>query len=363
MTDGMMKAVRIFEHGDTDVLKVDKYPIPKATENDVLVKVMATGVSGWDIKYRRGDFLKHFNESGLPGRKKFPLPQQLGREASGIVVQSGAQVTRFKPGDAVLGLVHPQNDYCINTIRGLGNLSTEIDYPGHAAFGGNAQYICRPENYWLPIPKGVSYEQAAAGSWSFPTSHRIIVDRCMVSIGDTVFITGTAGGMGNAAVQWARLAGASVIGCTRKSEKIAPLKSLGVDLVVNTMDSSEAYDQIMELTHGEGIDHFIEFTGALPLLELGLKALRVGGTICPVGGDMNDQSLPFKVMDFTKKEMTVLGIRGSRLNDQRIYLEQLATGKISVPIAAILPLNDIQEAHRMVENAEVVGKVLLNPWL
>lgn len=363
MTDGMMRAVRIFEHGDTDVLKVDEYPIPEPGENDLLVKVIATGVSGWDIKYRRGDFLKHFNQSGLPGRKKFPLPQQPGREASGTVIKTGSHVTRFKTGDAVLGLVHPQNDYCTNTMRGLGNLSTEIDYPGHAAFGGNAQYICRPEHYWFPIPDGVSYEQAAAGSWSFPTSHRIVVDRCKIAIGDTVFITGTAGGMGNAAVQWARLAGASIIGCTRKAEKVSSIEALGVDLVLNTMDSSHAYDQMMSLTHGEGIDHFIEFTGLPSLIELGLEALRVGGTVCPVGGDMSDKPLPFKVMDFTKKEMTVLGIRGSRLNDQRIYLEQLATGNISVPIAATLPLSEIQKAHRLVENGEVVGKVLINPWL
>ena len=119
---------------------------------------MRISVSGWDIKYRNGSILKKFAEGkGLPGRKPFPLPQQLGREAVGLVVQVGKNVTQFQSGDRVLGLVHPEKSGDINAIHGFGNLSVGLDYPGHAMKGGNAQYVSRPEHYWMPIPDNVPY--------------------------------------------------------------------------------------------------------------------------------------------------------------------------------------------------------------
>lgn len=189
-----MKAVRIYEHGNLDVLNYRDYPKPKVGEFDVLIKVMATSVSGWDIKYRKGAWtqLKE-GKYTIPGRKAFPIPQQLGRECTGEVVEIGKRVSSFSVGDRVMGLVHPENPYCDNAIRGLGNLSTDIDYPGHTMFGGNAQYVARPEHHFLKLPDNVSFESAAAGSWAYPTSHRIIVDRLKVELGDFVFISGTSG--------------------------------------------------------------------------------------------------------------------------------------------------------------------------
>ena len=235
-----MKAVRIHSTGDYTALKYDDYLVPDVGSNDVLVKVMTTSVSGWDVKYRRGDLFGS-NGHSLPGRSKFPLPQQLGREAAGLVVGLGENVKHFKLNDRVIGLVHPENPFSMNSINGLGNLSEDIDYPGHVMLGGYAQYVSRPENYWMKIPGNVSYDQAAAGSWSYPTSHRIIVDRCKVQIGDLVLITGISGGIGNALLAWAKLSGAVVIGTTSDSNKIEDIKSLGVDYVVTTDDIQRAH--------------------------------------------------------------------------------------------------------------------------
>ncbi len=110
-----MKAVRINQFGDLDVLKYGDYPEPELSDGDVFVKVMATAVSGWDIKYRRGDVMNQ----KLPGRTAFPLPQQLGRECAGIVMKTGKQVRCFSPGDHVLGLVHPENTVSENAFSGL----------------------------------------------------------------------------------------------------------------------------------------------------------------------------------------------------------------------------------------------------
>lgn len=359
-----MKAVRIESCGDVDVLHYGDYPMPDLGEGDLLVKVMATAVSGWDIKYRDGSLMKKTaNRPILPGRKAYPLPQQLGREAAGEVIAVGKQVSRFQPGDRVLGLVHPEQPGDVDAIRGLGNLSQGLDYPGHVMLGGNAQFVARPEHYWLKLPDNISYQDAAAGSWSYPTSHRIIVDRCKVVIGDTVFITGTSGGMGNATMQWAKLAGARVIGTSRSQKKREELLASGIDCVVDPGQREEAYRQIMELTCQHGVEHAIEFTGDADLQALSFKILRTGGTICPVGGDVSQQNLPWGVMDLVAKEATIVGIRGSRLNDQRIYIEMLAMKKIKPVIAEILPMSEIRRAHQIVEEHKVTGKVMLDPWL
>ena len=358
-----MKAVRIESCGDVDVLTFDDYPMPEMGEHDLLVKVMSSAVSGWDIKYRNGSLIKKTqNRPILPGRKAYPLPQQLGREAAGEVIAVGKQVTLFTPGDRVLGLVHPEKVGDLDAIRGFGNLSKGLDYPGHVMAGGNAQFVSRPENYWFKLPDGVSYEDAAAGAWSYPTSHRIIVDRCRVSIGDTILITGTTGGMGSAAMQWAQLAGARVIATSRSEAKRQALLDNGADLVIDPTQPEAACQSVMDFTRQQGVEHVIEFTGNEALQKLAYDVLRLGGTICPVGGDMSQQGMPWGVMDLVAKEATILGIRGSRLNDQRIYLEMLAAGKIKPVIGKVLPLSEIRQAHQLVEENRVVGKVMLDPW-
>jgi NADPH:quinone reductase-like Zn-dependent oxidoreductase len=357
-----MKAVRIFAYGNEDVLVYGDYPEPMPNDNEIKVKVMATSVSGWDIKYRTGDIQKLFNTKGLPGRKNLPLPQQLGREAAGEVVAIGAHVTKFKVGDRVLALANPENPTCINTYRSLGNLSTNVDIPGHAVFGGNAQYIVRAEQHFLRLPEQIDYDTAAAGSWSFPTVRRIVKDRCQIGLGDVVFITGTRGGMGNAAVQWAKLSGARVIGATRSESTYQELKDFGVDLVINTNKMAEAKASVLDFTDGQGVDHFLEFTGNHRLQEFALDILRVGGTICPIGGDDDPKPLPYNVFDFVRLEMNVVGARSARIIDQISYLQALAHGQIFVPIAKILPLTEIKTAHKMVKNSEVLGKIILKPW-
>jgi NADPH:quinone reductase-like Zn-dependent oxidoreductase len=357
-----MKAVRIFTHGGPEVIQYDDYDAPGLGEDDVLVKVLATSVSYWDVKYRRGDLEIMGAKEGLPGRKTFPMPQQLGREAAGVVEAIGEKVTEFKPGDRVLGLVHPENPNCLESIRGLSNLSLGVDYPGHVAHGGNAQFISRPQHHYMKLPDSVTFDQAAAGAWSFPCSHRVVVDRFGVRPGDTIFVTGTSGGMGNATTQWAKLAGARVIGVTRKSERIPQIEAIGADLVVDTSNLEEAREKIREFTFGHGVDHAVEYTGNSDLQKLCIGVMRLGGNFCPVGGDMCFDPLPLRVIDFTRLELNVHGIRGARLIDQHTYLQQLGMGKISVPVGLTMPLSKIHQAHEMVENSGVVGKIVLHPW-
>jgi NADPH:quinone reductase-like Zn-dependent oxidoreductase len=132
-------AVRLFDYGGPEKLIYAEYDLPPLGARDVLVKNFAGSVSRWDVKYRAGDLARY----QIPGRAAFPLPQQLGREAAGEVVAVGSAVSRFKPGDRVIGVTHPEDPNSIETVRGLGNLSRNLAIPGHQAFGSYAQYLVR----------------------------------------------------------------------------------------------------------------------------------------------------------------------------------------------------------------------------
>jgi NADPH:quinone reductase-like Zn-dependent oxidoreductase len=211
-----MKAVRLFEFGGPEKLVYGDYPMPQPGPGDVLVKVLATSVSRWDLKYRSGEVHAFYGKAtghhgGIHGRRAFPMPMQLGRDTAGEVAAVGEGVTTVKPGDRVLGLTNPENTASLASIRGLGNLSGGIDLPGHTMFGGYAQFVARPESYWIKVRSDLDLDQGAAAMWLCATAHRIVADRLDVRMNDRVLITGAASGMGTATIKLAKLAGASVI--------------------------------------------------------------------------------------------------------------------------------------------------------
>jgi NADPH:quinone reductase-like Zn-dependent oxidoreductase len=359
-----MKAVRLFEFGGPDKLVYGDHPMPEMGEGDALVKVLATSVSRWDVKYRSGEVHEFYGKAtghsgGIAGRKPFPMPMQLGRDVAGEVVAVGAGVQSLKAGDRVIGVVHPENPQSSPALRGLGNLSTGVDLPGHTMFGGYAQFVARPENYWLKASPSLDLDQAAASMWALATAHHVVAARLNARKGDTLLITGAAGGMGTATLLLAKLAGCTVIATTRYPAKAAALKALGADLVVDS--SADAMRQIRDCTRGEGVDGAVEYTGATELMRLCIDAMRLGGTFCPVGGEMKE--VPLRVVDLIGKELNVHGVRGSTLADQRFVAELVESGRVVMPIHAVLPLSKASDAHRMLEEGkDLVGRIVLHPW-
>jgi NADPH:quinone reductase-like Zn-dependent oxidoreductase len=360
-----MKAVRLFEFGGPEKLVYGDHPLPEVGPGDVLVKVIATSVSRWDIKYRTGEVHEFYGKStghhgGIHGRKPFPMPMQLGRDAAGEVVAVGASVTTLEPGDRVLGMTNPENTLSLASIRGLGNLSGGVDLPGHTMFGGYAQFVARPESYWIKVSSALDLDQGAAAMWPCATAHRIITDRLNLRINDNVLITGASGGMGTATLRLAKLAGATVIATTRHPGKAQKLEREGADVVVDT-GRDGALGVIRDFTRGEGVDAAVDYTGATELIRLCIDALRLGGTLCPVGGELRE--LPLRVVDMVSKELNVHGIRGATRNDQRIVAELLEKRRITMPIHAVLPLAKVAQAPAMLEDdKDLVGRIVLHPW-
>jgi putative oxidoreductase len=351
-------AVRLFEYGGPEKLLYGEYDLPPLGEHDVLVKNFAGSVSRWDVKYRAGDLARY----QIPGRAAFPLPQQLGREAAGEVVAAGAAVTRFKPGDRVIGVTHPEDPDSVETARGLGNLSRNLAIPGHQAFGSYAQYLVRDEHMWLPLPDGVDYEQAGVALWPFSSSHRVVHDRLKVRLGEAVLIAGASGGMGQATMQLCKIAGARVIATTRHAGKAAVLRELGADAAVVTADAERARAEILALTGGEGVDHAVDYTGSPDVLRFLGGAMRLGGSIV-ISSEQGREPMPFLASDMIRLELNLLGIRGARMNDMLAVLKLLGAGRISTRIAARFPLARVGEAHTLLETSpDLVGRIVVLPW-
>ena len=124
---------------------------------------------------------------------------------------------------------------------------------------------------------------------------------------------------------------------------------------------ADALAIIRELTRGQGVDAAVEYTGAPDLMRLCIDALRLGGTFCPVGGELRE--IPLRVVDMVSKELNVHGIRGATRNDQRVVAELLEAGRITMPIHAVLPLAEVARAHAMLEDGtDLVGRIVLHPW-
>ena len=351
-------AVRLFEYGGPEKLVIGEYDLPPLGDRDVLVKNHAGSVSRWDVKYRAGDLARY----QIPGRAAFPLPQQLGREAAGEVVAVGGAVTRFKPGDRVIGVTHPEDPDSAETARGLGNLSRNLAVPGHQAMGSYAQYLVRDQRMWLPLPDGVDDEQAGIALWPFSSSHRVVRDRLRVHPGDNVLVTGASGGMGQATMQLAKLAGARVIATTRHEAKAATLLDLGADGVVVTSDEEQAFKDVSRLTGGEGIDHAVDYTGSPVLLRFIKDVMRLGGSLV-VSSEQGREPLPFTAADLIRLELNLLSIRGARMNDMLTVLKLLGEGRIKTRVAARFPLAKVGEAHTLLETSpDLVGRIVVLPW-
>lgn len=352
----MMKAVRLFEYGDASVLRHGDYPLPECGPRDVLVRVLATTISGFDVKYRRGD-MAHVR---LPGRGAFPLPMQLGRDAAGMVEQVGAEVTAFRAGDRVVGLTAPADPLSPLSVIGLGNLSTGVDLPGHTMFGGNAQFVARPEHYWLPLPDAADTIDAAAAIWAYGTSHRALVDRLRARFGDTLLIVGASGGMGAATLDLARGMGVRAIVTTRSPAKREFLLARGAAEVVVLGESARTH--IRDAAGPLGIDAAIDYSGDPAMVRLCVDALRPGGTIAVVAGEASEAPLPVTARDCVRLELSVVGVRSSNVSDQQAVVGLLAQGTIRPAIAAVMPLSAIREAHRLLEAGGVTGRIVLTPW-
>lgn len=320
--------------GAPEVIELIKEDTPQPAPDEVLVKVIASGVAFGDVLKRRGL---------IPGMSNFPYTP--GYDFLGTIIKKGAAVAGFSEEEKVAAFV---------------------------TNGGNAEYLSVKENLLVKVPEDVDPIEAAVIPLNYVTAYQMLHRVAEIKQGERILIHGAAGGVGTAMLQLAKLAGVTAYG-TASAGKHDIVKELGgIPIDYKAVDF---VDQIMELTTS-GVDVVFDPVGGKNLSK-SFSVLRKGGRLVGFGissavgvGISVAIKTMLKIMFYNimpnGRRASFYGITGSKHStmpmikeDMAKLFDMLADGKIKPVIGAKLPLIDAMQAHEMIENAKVTGKILL----
>ena len=335
-----MRAALTLAHGDRSQIRiVHDYPEPVAGEGQVIVDIAACAVNFHDIFTRRG----------MPGIK-INLPVVVGSDMAGTVSALGSGVTDWAAGDRVL--IDP---IAHDGVPGM---------LGETCDGGRAERIAVNAGQLIRVPDAVSLEQAAALPLAYGTAYRMMITQGKIKAGEKVLILGASGGVGAACVQLAHMAGCEVIACASSDAKLEKLRTIGADHGINYATGS-ILDWVKQnygkpkIYGGGGVDVLVNFTGGDTLKE-SQRCLSLGGRLLTCGATAGyDVALDMRFL--WTFEHYMIGSNGWSKADLIALLGLIEQGKLDPLIDRVLPLDETAEAERMLEDREVVGKVLIRP--
>jgi NADPH:quinone reductase-like Zn-dependent oxidoreductase len=318
-----VKAVRFDEYGGVEVLKVVDVPRPVPGAGQVLVQVKAAGINPGEAKIRAG--LLH-------SRWPATFPSGEGSDLAGIVAETGPGVTSFSAGDEVIGWTDNRASQAEYAVVGAGGVRRDGVPPGET------------EPHLTAKPAAVPWEVAGALFVAGATAYAA-VRAVGLTEGDTVAVSGAAGGVGSIAVQLARRAGATVIGLASQAHH----QWLAGHGVIPVAYGDGVADRIRQAA-GK-VDAFIDTFGAGYVelaLELGVEPSRV------------DTIANFEAVTRygVKAEGNAAGASASVLAE---LAGLIAAGELEVPIAATFPLTQVQDAYRRLAEGHILGKIVLLP--
>lgn len=330
-------------------LELCDWPEPSPDPDQVKIKVADCGICGTDIHI-------------LNGRWRCETPVVLGHEWSGTVVESGARVKNFKPGDRVVAS-NPSKTcgHCHYCIAGNPFMCPERVSAGYMIDGAFAEYVCIDAIRCHHLPDHVSFREAALGEPLAVAVHAAM-ERTAVHCGDLVVVSGP-GCIGLLTLQVAKLEGARVVlaGLERDRSRLECGRLLGADFTVN-VERENLIEIVRDLTGGFGADLVYECAGTAASLANCWEAVRKGGTLVPLGV----HSLPIQT-DFGKvmmKELTVVGSYGYVWTSWQRTVRLMAEGKINADavISHELPLEAFDLGFEATRAGKAI-KVLLSPEL
>jgi NADPH2:quinone reductase len=323
-----MKAAVYYETGGPEVFRYEDVPDPALHPKGALIAIGAIGVQGGDLLHRRGGVLA-------------TTPHIVGYQAAGEVMAVGESVTTLRPGQRVVATM---------------------------PFGSHAELAVVPEGAVWPIPDSLSIDEAAGIPIEFGTAADCLFEFGHLQAGQTVLIQAGAGGVGLAAIQLAKAAGAAKILATASSdERLDRLLNFGLDHGINYA-TADVGTEVRRLTDGRGVDLVVDPVGG-STLETSINALAYRGRISWVG-QAGRETAPPSIAALMSKNASINGVfLGAELalNPQRTrpmiagLIDRVAAGELRVVIDKTFPLADAAEAHRYIESRHAFGRVLLRP--
>ena len=340
-----MKAIVIYKHGGPEVLQLEDLAEPIPKENEVQVQIKACALNHLDIWIRKG----------LPNLK-LKYPHILGSDMAGVVTKCGSRVKTINVGERVLiapGFSCGTCDYC---LRGEDNMCRFFGIYGEHVSGGYTEFICVPEKNLIPIPKKLSWAEAAALPLTFLTAWHMLVTKAQVKEGDWVLVLAAGSGVGSAAVQIAKLFGAKVIATASSEVKLDVAKKLGADYVVNYKEEDFSL-KAKEITNKRGVDIVFEHTGAATW-EKSILSLAKGGTLVTCGATTGyDAQTDLRHIFF--RQLKIVGSTMGRRDELDMIVQYAEEGKLKPVVDKVFPLEKAAEAHQYVEDRKQFGKVVL----
>ena len=322
-----MKAIQVKQVGGPEAMELAELPIPQPKTNEAVVKLSASGVNFIDVYFREG-------------RYKAPVPFTLGQEGGGVVTAIGAEAKSVKVGDRV-------------AWTGL--------------LGSYAEYAAVPTDRLVPIPQGVSDQQAASAMLQGMTAHYLSHDTYPLKKGETALVHAAAGGVGLLLVQMAHNIGARVIATVSTEEKAKLARGAGADeVILYTQADFEA--ETKRLTGGKGVDVVYDSVGKTTF-DKGLNILRPRGMMVLFGGSSGAVP-PFDLVALSQRGSLYvtrptlghyIAPREELVARSGAVFGMMAAGKLKLRIEHTYPLAEAQRAHRELEGRKTTGKLLLIP--
>jgi putative PIG3 family NAD(P)H quinone oxidoreductase len=325
-----MRAVVITAPGGPEVLRVAEVPDADARDDEVTVRVAATGINRADLLQRMGHY------PPPPGASEI-----LGLEVSGVVASVGSGVADLAEGDRVMALLEG---------------------------GGYAELAAVRARQVVPVPANIDLTDAGGIPEVFITAHDALFTRARLQQGETVLIHGGGGGVGTAAIQLGRQRGCRVLVTAGSAEKLARCAELGADAGINYA-LEDFVARTRELTDGRGADVVLDIMGA-SYLGRNLEAVAIDGRVVVIGmqgGTHADIDLGVMMRRRVSLISTALRARPAAQKAAIVaafateVVPGLATGALRPVIDRVLPFEAAGEAHRLMEAGEPVGKILLVP--
>jgi len=337
-----MRALQLF--GDRDLRLVDLDPPPPPGPGEVEVRVRAVGLNHLDLWGFRGmAFVK---------RK---LPLVVGAEASGEIAAVGEGVEHLRPGQRVAMYGALTCGHCRACREGRDNLCENAGgVLGFHVDGFSRERMVLPERLVVPVPEGVSFEDAACAPIAFGTVQHMLFDNARLEPGETILVHAGGSGIGTAAIKMAKAIGCTVITTVGDDRKGEQARALGADHVINYR--TERFEgETRRLTKRKGVDVVFEHVGA-ETWNGSLLSLKRGGRLVTCGST-SGVSATMNLMQLFQQQYRIFGSFGCTIRNIRESLDKMAAGLTPV-IDAVYPLEDFAQGLDRLESRKVFGKVI-----
>lgn len=344
-----MKAIVLREFGGPEVLQYEDVPTPKPAPDEVLLKVHSVSVNRTlDLVVRQGNY-----------PVKVQMPHVLGVDPAGVIADLGDGVQRFKVGDRAAVVSYIACRRCRHCMAGREDTCGNGRHIGLHRWGGYAEYVTAPARNAFKIPPNISFAEATVITRHFPMAFNLLTAKAGVHAGERVLVMGATGALGSCCTQVAKILGATVIAGAGSDERVAVAKSYGADFGVNYRSQNLA-EEVMKLTDGEGVDVVCENIADPTLWPGAFNSLARGGRMVTAGGHGGGE-VTLNVKRLYQQRLRIIGAAGTNLAEVEKSLDAARAGKIRAIIDRTMPLSAAADAHRLIEQKQTVGKIILDP--